>query len=98
LRAADPAWIGCDLPTIAKSSGGEKRRIRKLLSRVLQNDEVDFLMTLLAAGNIRALDAPKVAPTLLRRGWIELNHGGIRLSAETRLLLADHEASQWVHP
>jgi len=86
------------MTTIAKSSGGEKRRARKLLSRVLQNDEVDFLMALWAAGNIRIADAPKVAPALLRRGWIERDHGSIRLTAETRLLLAENEALQRVHP
>ena len=83
--------------TIAKSSGDQKRRIRKLLARVLQPDEVNFLMALWAAGNIRIVDCPALAASLVRRGWVERDHGTIRLTAETRLLLAENEALQRVH-
>ena len=72
------------------NANSTKRRIRKLLSRVLHPSEVDFLVTVWKAGNIRAADCPKVAVSLLQRDWIECDGRYVRLSEQTQLLLAEN--------
>jgi hypothetical protein len=70
--------------------GAQRRRIRKIFSRILQADEVHFLLSVWKAGNVRAVDCPKFAVGLLQRGWIERDDRTVRLSHETRLLLAEN--------
>jgi hypothetical protein len=63
---------------------------RKLFARVLAPPEVDFLMVVLSAGKVRASDCPKLAASLVRLGWLERDSRNVRLSEETRLLLAEN--------
>jgi hypothetical protein len=67
-----------------------RSHIRKLLSRVLDPHEVDFLLAVWKAGNVRAAKCPKFAVGLLQRGWIERDGRTVRLSDQTRLLLAEN--------
>jgi len=73
-----------------ENSNATKRRIRKLLSRVLHPVDVDFLLAIWNAGNIRAADCPKIAASLLRRGWVERDGHFVHLSEQTKLLLAEN--------
>jgi hypothetical protein len=78
-----------------ETRGGEnpnatKRRIRKLLSRILHPVEVDFLLAIWKAGNIRAADCPTIATSPLRRGWVERDGHTVHLSEQTKRLLAEN--------
>jgi hypothetical protein len=89
---AEKLWIEQRLHGDKKKnswSPGQKRRIRILLSRQLWPPEVDFLLDLWAAGVIRAADCPKIVVGLLQRGWVERDGRTVRLSEETKLLLAE---------
>ncbi len=76
----------------ARPSPRQRTRIRTLFSRVLHPDEVDLLIAVWAAGNVRAADAPNIAASLLRRGWIERDGEFVRFSEETRILLTESRA------
>lgn len=77
----------------------QRQRIRKIFQRILQPDEVRFLPSVWKAGAVRVDDCPDLAGSLERRGWLERDGRGVRLSAETRLLVAEGvEAMQRVRP
>jgi hypothetical protein len=85
--AADPQKFHRD----TQSPRHQRLRIRKIFSRALQPDEVDFLLMVWKAGNVRAVDCPDLAASLVRRGWISRDGRTVRLSEETWLLLAEGE-------
>jgi hypothetical protein len=70
--------------------GAQRRRIRKIFSRILQADEVHFLLSVWKAGAVSVADCPKFAVGLLQRGWLERDGRTVQLSAETKLLLAEN--------
>jgi hypothetical protein len=89
--AGDPQKFPHHSERDTQSPRRQRPRIRKIFSRVLQPGEVDFLMLVWKAGVVRVADCPKLVVGLLQRNWLERDRRTLRLSEETKRLLAEAE-------